>query len=94
MAYSREEIDKAISKLKESDLYIARELGMRLCTFEYNLFLSTRKDEETKTYIEIASKLKTASEAIAASQTVEGVFEMIDRFDEELADYIRKRWKG
>ena len=91
MAYSREEIDKSIIELKERDLYIAKEIGMRLCTFEYNMFLSTRKGEEIKTYIELGSKLQAASEEIAASQTVEGVFEIIDRFDGELADYIRGR---
>jgi uncharacterized membrane protein YkoI len=89
MTCSREEIEKAISELKEGDLYIAKEIGMRLCTFECNMFLSTRKGEEIKTYIELLSKLKAASEDIAASQTVEGIFEIIDRFDDELADYIK-----
>ena len=82
------EID--VAQLKAENLSIAERLGRFFCTMEYNLFLSTRKGEEIEPYIKLwRKKLDSTMEEIKASKTPESTFVALNKFDDELLDYIK-----
>jgi hypothetical protein len=100
MTYSREEVEAlrkrldaveaAIKELKREDLAIVKKIGMDLCRMEYAVGLSFQEGEERKLYSGLWSKkLEAAYKALAASRTVESVFEIIRKFISEHADYMR-----
>jgi hypothetical protein len=79
-----------LEELKKQDLLIAKNTVKALCTTEYNLFLSTRTGEEIQPFIKLwKERLAATNKEIKAAQTVESVFEIENKFDSDLLDYIK-----
>jgi len=90
MTYSREEIEKAISELKEKDLYITRTISVLLCTMDYNMRLHYFTGEERKSYIKFwKGKMEATLKELGDSKTVESIFEILCKFDDELVEYVK-----
>ena len=85
-----EAAENAVDELKEQDLLVAKMMANAICTIRYSTGILFQKGEEQESFCKIWSKrLDDVREEIEASQTVQRVFEVFAKFDEELADYIR-----
>ena len=90
MTYSREEIDKAITELKRTDLYIAKQLSQTLCTMDYNMSLRFFTGEEFDKYTKLWKKrLEDTRKEIEDSSTVAEALDIGFKFDEELLAYVK-----
>lgn len=100
MAYSGEEIETvwkrleavedAIDDLKRKDLLIAKTIGRAICTTSLNVAARTTRGGEQQSFAQHwDKKLNAVRKAIEDSQTIESVFEAIDKFDKELSAYVK-----
>jgi len=82
--------EHAINKLKEQDLLIAKVVGLVFGSMGPNIVARTLKGEELESFVDFKlMKLDPLLEELKAAQTVESVFDIVDKFDTELTGYVR-----
>lgn len=85
-----EDIKKRLTALEKQDLLIAIMVAEAICSTRYNTGILFQKGEEIESYIKFSKgKLEDTRKEIEDSKTIEGAFQVLAKFDEELSAYIK-----
>ena len=83
-------IESAINELRKEDLHIVKMTGNLIFLMEIRTAIKYLKGEDIKSFRERwDKKMDDAKKEISGAQTVATAFDIIRRFDKELAEYVR-----
>ncbi len=85
-----EDIKKRLTALEKQDLLVAKMIAETICSARYNTGILFQKGEDISSYMKFwKGKLEDTHKEIDDSKTIEGAFQILDKFDEELSAYIK-----